>query len=96
MAAQSTEHREQPDRRSGSDRRRVIVVVTENRRSGTDRRQQDRRAPESVGEHIRNALGLITQVADSDELDDEHRRDLDAAMFRLRFALDQLERGSRP
>jgi hypothetical protein len=30
-------------------------------------------------------------VADATELDDEHRRDLDAALFRLRFALDRLE-----
>ena len=30
-------------------------------------------------------------TADARELDDEHRRDLDAALFRLRFALDRLE-----
>jgi len=96
MAAQSSEHRDLPERRGGSDRRRVIVEVTDNRRSDTDRRQDERRASETAGEHIRNALVLITQVADSDKLDDEHRRDLDAAMFRLRFALDRLERGGRP
>ena len=52
---------------------------------------QERRGQESAAEHIRNALQLIAEVADARELDDEHRRDLDAALFRLRFALDRLE-----
>jgi len=34
----------------------------------------------------------VAYVAESGVLDDELRRDLDAAMFRLRFAIDQLER----
>lgn len=90
------------ERRNG-DRRRTLTLVSVERRSGEERRQhagrratgrrggQERRGQESAAEHIRNALQLITEVADATELDDEHRRDLDAALFRLRFALDRLE-----
>jgi len=90
------------ERRNG-DRRRTLTLVTVERRSGEERRQpverratgrrggQERRGQESAAEHIRNALQLIAEVADAHELDDEHRRDLDAALFRLRFALDRLE-----
>jgi hypothetical protein len=90
------------ERRNG-DRRGTLTLVTVERRSGTERRQrgerraagrrggQERRGQESAAEHIRNALQLIAEVADARELDDEHRRDLDAALFRLRFALDRLE-----
>ena len=72
----------------------MLTLVTVERRAGKDRRQhperraggrrggQERRGEESAAEHIRNALQLIV---------DEHRRDLDAALFRLRFALDRLE-----
>src|SRR5437879_4170376 len=74
------------------DRRRIVTVVVEERRSGVERRAQpERRSPESAGEHIRNALQLLTNVAESGTLDEESLRDLDAAMFRLRFALDRLE-----
>jgi len=67
-------------------------VVVEERRSGAERRAlPERRAPESAVEHIRNALLLLTNVAESGTLDDDSLRDLDAAMFRLRFALDGLE-----
>jgi hypothetical protein len=80
------------DRRTPAERRRIVTVVVEDRRSGADRRAQpERRVPESAGEHIRNALQLLTNVAESGTLDEESLRDLDAAMFRLRFALDRLE-----
>src|SRR2546425_60006 len=70
----------------------LATVVVEERRSGVERRAQpERRSPESAGEHIRNALQLLTNVAESGTLDEESLRDLDAAMFRLRFALDRLE-----
>ena len=77
-----------PERRVGPDRR-----------AGVDRRQRsvrrsvlERRGPESVAEHIRNALQLLANLAESRTLDLEQLRDLDAAMFRLRFAVDRLER----
>ena len=80
------------DRRAPTDRRRVVTIVVEERRSGVERRAQpERRGPESAGAHIRNALELLTNVAESGTLDEESLRDLDAAMFRLRFALDRLE-----
>ena len=98
----SADRRRGIERRNG-DRRRTLTLVTDDRRSGEERRQhaerrasgrrggQERRGQESAAEHIRNALQLIAEVADARELDDEHRRDLDAALFRLRFALDRLE-----
>ena len=74
------------------DRRRVAALVPTERRSGEERRSgAERRTPESVAEHIRNALQLLTNVAESGTLDEESLRDLDAAMFRLRFALDRFE-----
>jgi len=74
------------------DRRRVAALVPTERRSGEERRTgAERRTPESVAEHIRNALQLLTNVAESGTLDEESLRDLDAAMFRLRFALDRFE-----
>jgi hypothetical protein len=92
MELPHADRRRTTDRREPTDRRRVVTVVVEERRSGGERRAQPaRRAPESAGEHIRNALHLLTNVAESGTLDDESLRDLDAAMFRLRFALDRLE-----
>jgi hypothetical protein len=86
--------------RRGGDRRQGLTLVTAERRAGQDRRRPaerrsvaERRAEESAIEHIRHAFKLIAQVADADQLDDEQRRDLDAALFRLRFAIDRLEAG---
>jgi hypothetical protein len=80
------------DRRAAADRRRVVTVVVEERRGGEERRRiPERRAPESAGDHIRTALELLTNVAESGTLDEDSLRDLDAAMFRLRFALERLE-----
>ena len=82
------------DRRAAlpGDRRQVVVLVPAERRSGQERRNAvERRTPESVAEHIRSALQLLTNVAESGTLDEESLRDLDAAMFRLRFALDRFD-----
>lgn len=95
------------DRRQG-ERRESVTLMKVERRSAADRRQngerrqaerragKERRTEEQVAEHIRNALQLLTHLAESGRLDDEARRDLDAAMFRLRFALERLERGGGP
>lgn len=98
----AAERRAVTERRNG-DRRQSLMVVTVERRSGTDRRRSaerrsaaDRRAEASAIEHIRHAFKLIAKVADAEALDDEHRRDLDAALFRLRFALDRLESVGAP
>lgn len=92
MELSHADRRLSTDRRAPTDRRRVVTIVVEERRSGIERRAQpERRSPESAGEHIRNALQLLTNVAESGTLDEESLRDLDAAMFRLRFALDRLE-----
>ena len=95
------DRRESNDRRSGTDRRSEdgpgLVLVPVERRSGTDRRQNDRRVvpdrrkPSTPEDHIRNALALLGQVSDGARLEEELQRDLDTAIFRLRFALDRLE-----
>lgn len=90
------------DRRGGTERREderrlVIEPVPVERRAAGDRRQDPERRRGSdrrgagVSDQIRSALALIIQVAERGELGDEHRRDLDTAVFRLRFALDRLE-----
>jgi hypothetical protein len=92
MEALPADRRQLTDRRTSADRRQAAVLVTVERRAGLDRRSRaERRTPESVGEHIRNALQLLSNVAESGTLDEESLRDLDAAMFRLRFALDRFE-----
>jgi hypothetical protein len=81
------------DRRASQDRRQGVVRVPVEQRSGTDRRTgADRRGPQGLGDQIRNALELLTNVAESGTLDDAGLRDLDAAVFRLRFVLDRFER----
>jgi hypothetical protein len=87
------DHRLVPDRRSGADRRQVVRVVVQERRSGGDRRAtEERRGADAPADHIHNALQLLTNVAESGTLDEASLRDLDAAMFRLRFALHRIER----
>ncbi len=82
-----------PDRRSTADRRRVVRVVVQERRSGEERRSTgERRGADAPADHIHTALRLLTNVAESGTLDDVSLRDLDAAMFRLRFALQRIER----
>jgi hypothetical protein len=88
-----TDRRGTPDRRTPKERRQVVVRVPVEQRTGTDRRSGgDRRAPQSLADQIRNALELLTNVAESGTLDDAGLRDLDAAVFRLRFVLDRFER----
>ena len=88
-----TDRRAVTDRRTPQDRRQVVVRIPVEQRSGTDRRSGDeRRAPQSLGDQIRSALELLTSVAESGTLDDAGLRDLDAAVFRLRFVLDRFER----
>lgn len=82
-----------PDRRSNPDRRRVVRVVVQERRSGEERRiTGERRGADAPADHIHTALRLLTNVAESGTLDDAGLRDLDAAVFRLRFVLDRFER----
>ena len=64
-----------------------------------DRRLVDRRSGQerrlsilSAEDQIDDALRLLTGVVETGSLHDEERRSLEAAMVRLRFALDRLER----
>jgi hypothetical protein len=86
------ERRQLAERRALAERRGGAAPVPLERRAGRDRRAgAERRSGENVGDQIRNALELLTNVAESGTLDDDSLRDLDAAMFRLRFALDRFE-----
>ncbi len=95
------------EERRGGERRKALVLAPAERRAGQERRASgerraaperrtaaERRARESAAEHIRNAIQLLANVAEAGTLDEESLRDLDAAMFRLRFALDRLEGGT--
>ncbi len=91
-----------------AERRRMFTPLLSNRRLRADQRQgierrslaerrgeTDRRAPaETVDEHIRNALQLLRNLSESGVLDDEHQRDLDAAVRRLGLALRETQRAS--
>jgi hypothetical protein len=89
------------DRRSGVDRRQsqsagmpgVERRAREDRRGGPERRAflERRLSLQSAGDQIRGALKLITTAIDSGTIPEQHRRGLDAAMLRLRFALERLE-----
>jgi hypothetical protein len=87
------DRRRAEERRGPEDRRRVVVRVPVEQRTGADRRgETERRGSQSVDELIRGALELLTNVAESGSLDEESLRDVDTAVFRLRFALDRFER----
>lgn len=75
------------NRRRGADRRRKDVPVQVERRTGIDRRLQ----LESAAGQMQTVLGLLTEIAESGSLSDENRRLLDAAMLRLRFAVERTE-----
>jgi hypothetical protein len=94
------ERRTEQERRAGERRQLTLVPSEERRTRGTRRRAGDRRArpgrgAETTEEHVRNALQLLTTIAETESLDDELRRDLDAAIFRLHFAIERLQRGDR-
>jgi hypothetical protein len=85
------ERRARADRRAAAERRQADLAITAERRSGTERRSGgERRGSATPEAQLKTALELLTNVAESGTLDDQGLRDLDAAMFRLRFALDQL------
>jgi hypothetical protein len=89
--------RRRADRRTVLDRRAsaprpgqqpaVERRLTGDRRSGNERRLSILSAEDQIGE----ALRLLTYVVETGPLPDEERRSLEAAMVRLRFALDRLE-----
>jgi hypothetical protein len=78
------------------DRRMAIEAaesrVTERRRNGERRLGVERRlATMSAGDQIHEALRLLTRVIESGAVAEGEIRSLDAAVLRLRVALDQLE-----
>lgn len=104
MPAHDVEPHEAPDRRgpgdrrTGDDRRVQEVEAPSELRLGEERRRSERRAGierrvalDSAATQVHAALSLLTQVVDSGELDDDGRRLLDAAMLRLRYAVERME-----
>lgn len=97
---ESAERRLLLDRRSGVDRRqrsapRVATErrATDDRRAGGERRAylERRLSLQSAGDQIRGALKLMTAAIESGSIPEKQRRSLDAAMLRLRFALERIE-----
>jgi hypothetical protein len=90
------ERRRLSDRRTVLDRRssapRPGQQPAVERRSGERRAGQERRLSLlSAEDQIDEAVRLLTRVVETGSLPDEERRSLEAAMVRLRFALDRLE-----
>jgi hypothetical protein len=89
------------DRRSGVDRRERSAPRSEagERRTSDDRRNvgerraflERRLSLQSAGDQIRGALKLMTTAIESGAIPEKHRRTLDAAMLRLRFALERID-----
>lgn len=98
---ESAERRLLLDRRSGVDRRELRAPeaaegerrIAENRRAGGERRAylERRLSLQSAGDQIRGALKLITTAIESGSVAEKQRRNLEAAMLRLRFALERIE-----
>jgi len=90
------------DRRSGVDRRQSRRAREETpderrgspeRRAGGERRAfvERRLSLQSAEDQIRGALKLMTSAIESGKIPEKQRRGLDAAMLRLRFALERLD-----
>jgi hypothetical protein len=87
------------DRRSGVDRRGTSKEAEAERRGKRDRRAggerrafvERRLSLQSAEDQIRGALKLMTAAIEAGKLPDKPRRALDAAMLRLRFALERLD-----
>ena len=78
------------DRRGGAPRPEHPAAdrrINGDRRSGAERRLSIL----SATDQIREALRLLTRVVEDGSAQDEEQRTLEAAMLRLRFALDRLE-----
>lgn len=100
--------RRSSDRRS-SDRRSTerranangMSLVHGERRAGPDRRVSDRRgSPErrvplqTPADQVQWAIDLVARVAESGEMGEAELRALDAAIVRLRFALERLAKSA--
>lgn len=87
----SAERRALLDRRLGAER--AAHRADQERRLNGDRRtgQERRLAMLSAEDQIHEALRLLTRVIETGTAGEPERRSLEAAMLRLRFALDRLE-----
>ena len=106
MTSPGDERRQAPERRlfferrDEGDRREGLEVghplerrFGEERRQGGERRTgiERRLSVQSASDQIHGALRLLTRVVESGLLTENELRALEAAMLRLRFALDRLE-----
>jgi len=95
------ERRGKQERRTGERRHLILVPPVERRADKARRREPDRRfGSASLGaataeEAVRTALQLLLSVSEAETLDDDQQRHLDAAIFRLHFAIERLQQGDR-
>jgi len=78
------------DRRSGVDRRVLVIPFPSERRVADDRRTGfDRRAADlATEEHLRVALEHLVRAAEDTSLDDETLRKVDGALVRIWAVLE--------
>jgi hypothetical protein len=94
------ERRGKPDRRAGERRHLILVPPVERRSPNARRRVPDRRTgSETLGaataeEAVRTALQLLITISETETLDDNLQRHLDAAIFRLQFAIERLQQAA--
>jgi hypothetical protein len=74
------------ERRRGDDRREAL-----DRRAGEQRRFDRRLLRETAAQDLRNALQLLTNLAELGALRRDDREDLEAAVIQVRVALAKLE-----
>jgi len=96
----AADRRRRAERRSGGERRgdeaAPRVPAASERRRRSERRRADRRAGVErrialpLTGQLRTVIELLFRVS-PDRLNDEDRRRFDAAIFRLRYALESLE-----
>lgn len=96
----SGERRDKQERRTGERRHLILVPPVEQRSQKARRREPDRRfgsgplSAATAEEAVRTALQLLMTVSETEMLDDNQQRYLDAAIFRLHFAIERLQQGA--
>ncbi len=99
MADSPPDRRTEPERRGSTDRRRgrgprgFLLRLLHGERRRKERRLGDRRSPQQTAiDLVRSAFDQIAALRQGDShLDDDARQRLDAALIRLKFALERLE-----
>jgi hypothetical protein len=94
------ERRGKPERRTSERRHLKLVPPVEQRSHRSRRTIPDRRigsgplGAATAEEAVRTALQLLITITETEMFDDELQRHLDAAIVRLHFAIERLQRGA--